>query len=67
MFTTFGKLTRFENDVIEELGSLEAPAADQIVIAERVLAERPKGVFGYWGECVRREQLEGRVFPDEDE
>ena len=35
---------------IELLGSLEAPASHQIEIAERVLAERPQGVYGFWGE-----------------
>lgn len=51
---TFGKRTRFENDVVEFLGSLEAPASEQIKIAERVLAERPCGVAGYAAEVERQ-------------
>ena len=62
---TFGKLTRFKNEVVEILGSLDAPAADQILIAERVLAERPRGVAGYAYECVRKDRREGQVAPGE--
>jgi hypothetical protein len=43
---TFGKLTRFRNEVCDVVGSLDAPAVSQIAIAERILAERPRGVAG---------------------
>lgn len=59
LFQTFGKLTRFENEVVEALGSLVAAAADQIPIAERVLAERPCGVAGFAREVERQKVREG--------
>lgn len=60
---TFGKSTRFKNEVVEILGSLDAPAADQIVIAERVLAERPRGVAGYAAE-VERQKVRDGFYPE---
>lgn len=59
----FGKLTRFENEVCEHLGSLDAPAADQIPIAERVLAESGRGVAGHAAEVERKKIREG-FYPD---
>jgi hypothetical protein len=63
---TFGKLTRFRNEVVENCGSLDAPAADQIPIAERILAEQPRGVAGYVYECLRKDRPEGRVDPNDE-
>lgn len=61
---TFGKLTRFRNEVCDIL--LDAPAMAQIAIAERILAEHPQGVAGHIYECQRRDQRDDRVLPDEE-
>lgn len=56
----FGKLTKFENEVCEQLGSLDAPAEQQIPIAEKILAERPPGVLQTYYESLKKKIRSGK-------